>query len=89
MYMIRDPQDPSFSPVSRSRVAFLPSTWAKRKSCDVQVRDILDKSTFLQMQKLLISAFMYIAVLVGPIGGLFMAIRLLPVNLLPLRWYYK
>ena len=55
----------------------------------MQVRDILDKSTFLQLKKLMISAFMYIAVLVGPVGGLFIALRYVPVNLLPLRWYYK
>ena len=55
----------------------------------MQVRDILDKSTFLQLKKLMISSFMYIAVLVGPVGGLFIALRYVPVNLLPLRWYYK
>lgn len=86
MYVIRDPQDPSFSPVS----VIEPLVYdVLTSSYKCKVREILDKKTSVQLYKLFISATMYLSVMAIPLGGLLALLRASGMPILPLRWSFR
>lgn len=85
MYIIRDPQDPSFSPVS-VRIEY---TDCRLTNDCKQVREILDKKTSVQLYKLFISATMYLSVMAIPLGGMLVLLRASGLSMLPLRWSFR
>jgi hypothetical protein len=56
---------------------------------DMQVREILDKKTSVQLYKLFISATMYLSVMAIPLGGMLALLRASGLPILPLRWSFR